>query len=179
MIETNDGLPFMGETADNQFIATGFSGNGMTFGTLGAMMAVDAVRKRKNPWEKLFDVHRTKIIDGAWNYFTENKDYPYFLLRSWLAGAEGNSLAELRAGEGRILSLNGKKVAAYRNAAGKVTLCSPICTHLQCIVGWNDAEKTWDCPCHGSRFKTTGEVIAGPAEEPLPRVNLEGEPINK
>lgn len=177
VIETNDGLPLIGETAPHQFVATGFAGNGMTFGTLGAMMAVDVALHRKNPWQRLFDVHRKKIVGGAWNYLRENKDYPYYMVRNWLAKSEGKSLRSLPRGEGRILNLNGKKIAAHRDHEGKVTLCSPVCTHLQCIVAWNNAEETWDCPCHGSRFKPTGEVISGPAEEPLPRVNERGEPL--
>lgn len=175
VIETNDGLPFIGETAERQFTATGFSGNGMTFGTLGAMMAVDAVLGRKNPWQELFEVHRAKLLGGTWAYLKENKDYPYYLLRDWLAGAEGKTLGAVKKGQGKILQLEGKKVAAYRDDAGTVSLCSPVCTHLKCIVAWNDAEKTWDCPCHGSRFKPTGEVIAGPAEEPLEKLFLPSE----
>ena len=167
VIETNDGLPLIGETASRQFAATGFAGNGMTFGTLSAMMAVDAVLKRKNPWQDLFDIHRKKFRGGTLTYINENKDYPYYMLRDWLAKADGKSVEALRPGEGRILSLDSHKVAAYRGPNGQVSLCSPVCTHLQCIVGWNKAEKTWDCPCHGSRFKPTGEVISGPAEEPL------------
>ncbi|MEO6569338.1 MAG: FAD-dependent oxidoreductase [Opitutaceae bacterium] len=167
VIETNDGLPFIGETAEHQFTATGFAGNGMTFGTLGAMMAVDAVLRRKNPWQELFAVHRAKLRGGTWSYLKENKDYPYYMVRDWLGGAKGKSLATVKPGEGKILQLDGKKVAAYRDDDGEVTLCSPVCTHLKCIVGWNDAEKTWDCPCHGSRFDPTGKVISGPAEEPL------------
>jgi len=170
VIETNDGLPFIGETAPHQFAATGFGGNGMTFGTLGAMMAADAMFKRPNPWRDLFDIHRRKVIGGTWDYLVENKDYPYFMARDWLAGSEGKSLRGLGRGEGKILNLEGKKVAAHRALDGKVTLCSPICTHLQCIVNWNTAERTWDCPCHGSRFKPSGEVISGPAEEPLEKI---------
>jgi Rieske Fe-S protein len=83
-------------------------------------------------------------------------------------------LKAVKRNQGKILHLNGRKVAAYRNAKGKVTLCSPVCTHLNCIVAWNDAESTWDCPCHGSRFAATGEVLAGPAEKPLEK--LEAEP---
>ncbi len=177
VIETNDGLPLIGETAERQFAATGYGGNGMTFGTLAGMMAVDAVLKRKNPWADLFDVHRKKIIGGTWSYVSENKDYPYYLVRNWLAGSEGKSVDVLARGEGRILNLEGKKVAAYRSESGKVSLCSPICTHLQCIVAWNNAERTWDCPCHGSRFKPTGEVISGPAEAPLAKLNAHGEPV--
>jgi glycine/D-amino acid oxidase-like deaminating enzyme/nitrite reductase/ring-hydroxylating ferredoxin subunit len=170
VIETPDGLPYIGETASQQFAATGFGGNGMTFGTLGAMMAVDAFLARKNPWADLFQVHRTKIRGGTWDYLKENKDYPYYLLRDWLGGAEGKSLRTVKRNQGKILNLDGRKVAAYRDPQGKVTLCSPVCTHLKCIVAWNDAESTWDCPCHGSRFSATGEVMAGPAEKPLEKI---------
>lgn len=170
VIETTDGLPFIGELVENQYGATGFAGNGMTFGTLGAMMMVDGVRKKKNPWQDLFDPGRKKVLGGTWRLVKENVDYPYYMLRDWVGGAEGNSLQGLRRGHGKVLKLDGKKVAAYRDDAGKVTLCSPVCTHLKCIVGWNDAERTWDCPCHGSRFKPTGDVISGPAEEPLEKL---------
>lgn len=167
VIETNDGLPFIGEAAPNQFIATGFGGTGMTFGTIAAVMAVDAAFGRPNPWQKLFDPSRKKLLGGAWDYLTENRDYPYHLLRDRLARAEGHHIRDVPRGEGRILQLDGRKVAAYCDSSGELTLCSPVCPHLQCIVGWNTAEKTWDCPCHGSRFTPTGEVVAGPAERPL------------
>jgi glycine/D-amino acid oxidase-like deaminating enzyme/nitrite reductase/ring-hydroxylating ferredoxin subunit len=170
VIETNDGLPFIGETADRQFAATGFSGNGMTFGTLGAMMAIDQILGKNNPWQDLFAIDRKKILGGTWSYLTENSDYPYYLVRDSLGRSEGDSTADVARGEGKILKLDGKKVAAYRDEKGTVTLCSPICTHLKCIVAWNPAEKTWDCPCHGSRFRPDGQVISGPAEEPLERI---------
>ncbi len=172
VLETGDGLPYIGDIVDRQFVATGFGGNGMTFGTLGAMMAVDAVLKRKNPWQELFDVHRKKISGSAWHYLKENIDYPYYMARNALTPASTEGLNAVERNTGKILSLNGKKVAAYRDAHGKVTLCSPVCTHLRCIVGWNGAEQTWDCPCHGARFKPTGEVISGPAEEPLEKIPL-------
>lgn len=167
VIETNDGLPFIGETAKQQFAATGFAGNGMTFGTMGAMMAVDAYMKRKNPWTDLFAPNRKKVRGGTWHYLKENKDYPYYLVRDRFGGGESKSLSMVKRGQGKILNLDGHKVAAYRDETGQVTLRSPVCTHMKCIVAWNDAEKTWDCPCHGSRFKPNGEVISGPAEEAL------------
>jgi glycine/D-amino acid oxidase-like deaminating enzyme/nitrite reductase/ring-hydroxylating ferredoxin subunit len=170
VIETNDGLPFIGETHKNQFIATGFAGNGMTFGTISALMAVDAAFGRKNPWSKLFDPGRKKVLGGTWDYLTENADYPYHLVRDRLARGDSHGPEEVQPGEGRILQLEGRKVAAYRDPQGQLSLCSPVCPHLQCIVGWNNAEQTWDCPCHGSRFKPTGEVISGPAESPLERI---------
>ena len=163
-------LRSLGCNTQHQYIATGFAGNGMTFGTLGAMIAADGILGRPNPWAELFDTGRTKIRYGVWDYITENKDYPYYLIRDRFAGAEGRSLRSLKRGEGKILELNGTRVAAYRDDDGKSVLRSPICTHLGCEVAWNVAEKTWDCPCHGSRFKPTGGVLAGPAESPLSEI---------
>ncbi|HTL16099.1 MAG TPA: FAD-dependent oxidoreductase, partial [Patescibacteria group bacterium] len=170
VVETNDGLPFIGESAGQQFIATGFCGNGFTLGTLSAMMARDRFFGRNNPWFNLFAVNRKKFHGGAWRYLTENLDYPYYYLRDRLQHAAEGSPDDLKIGEGRIIQVSGKKVAAFRDEDGKVTLLSPVCTHLGCIVRWNAVDKTWDCPCHGSRFKTTGEVFAGPAESPLEKV---------
>jgi Rieske Fe-S protein len=167
VVETNDGVPFIGEVAPQQFLATGFAGNGMTFGTLSAMMAADAFEGRSNPWSELFSPKRKKLKGGTWSYLKENADYPYYLLRSRLAGAERKSVAGLRRHQGAILNVDGKKVAAYRDGDGRLFLRSPVCTHLGCIVAWNRAEQTWDCPCHGSRFRPTGEVLTGPAEQPL------------
>jgi len=175
VVETNDGLPFIGETADKQFAATGFSGNGMTFGTLAAVMARDAATGRKNPWRDLFDPGRTKVLAGAWDYIRENLDYPYYMIKDRLSSSEGTTTRGLKPGEGKILTLKGRRVAAYRDANGKVVALSPTCTHLGCLVNWNEAESTWDCPCHGSRFKPTGQVLAGPAESPLEPVSDEGE----
>ncbi len=167
VVETNDGLPFIGETSARQFAATGYAGNGMTFGTLAGIMARDAVLGRRNPWDDLFDPGRTKVKGGVWDYLKENIDYPFYMIRDRFAGPEGRSLRALRRGQGKILQLNGEQVAASRDENGKVTLLSPICTHMGCVVDWNEAERTWDCPCHGSRFKPNGDVLSGPAESPL------------
>ena len=110
---------------------------------------------------------RKKIKGGAWDYLRENKDYPYYLIKDRLARAEADSVRELEPNAGMIVKSSKGKVAAYRDSEGKVHKRSAVCPHMGCIVRWNDAEKTWDCPCHGSRFKPTGEVIAGPAEAPL------------
>jgi len=167
VIETNDGLPFIGESSPRQFAATGYAGNGMTFGTLAGMMAHDACTGRKNPWQELFDLGRTKVRGGAWNYLKENVDYPYYMIRDRIVGPQGTSLRALQAGEGKVLDVDGERVAASRGADGRVTMVSPVCTHMGCLVEWNRAEKTWDCPCHGSRFLPDGKVLAGPAETPL------------
>jgi Rieske Fe-S protein len=166
VIETHDGLPLIGYTADHQFAATGFAGNGLTFGTLAAMMARDAILGLASPWRSLFDIHRT-TIRGLWNYLKENKDYPYYLIRDRFAGAEGRSLRTVPRGQGQVIERDGKKLAVYRHPDGSVAERSAVCTHLGCLVRWNSSEGSWDCPCHGSRFDRDGAVLAGPAETPL------------
>jgi glycine/D-amino acid oxidase-like deaminating enzyme/nitrite reductase/ring-hydroxylating ferredoxin subunit len=170
VIETPDGLPYIGKTAEHQYSATGFSGNGMTFGTLGAMIASDAILGRRNPWAELFDPGRAAIRRGLWEYIKENADYPYYLVRDRFAGAEARSLRALKRGQGKIVERDGVKIAAYRDDNGETILRSPTCPHMGCLVGWNEAERTWDCPCHGSRFKPNGAVISGPAEAPLAEI---------
>jgi glycine/D-amino acid oxidase-like deaminating enzyme/nitrite reductase/ring-hydroxylating ferredoxin subunit len=167
VIETPDGLPYIGEMTEHQYAATGYAGNGMTFGTLAAIMTSDAIVGRKNPWAQLFAPTRKAIGDSSWDYLKENADYPYYLVRDRFAGADARSLRSIKRGDGRIIERDGSKVAAYRDHSGKVTMRSATCTHMGCIVAWNSAERTWDCPCHGSRFKPTGAVISGPAESPL------------
>jgi glycine/D-amino acid oxidase-like deaminating enzyme/nitrite reductase/ring-hydroxylating ferredoxin subunit len=171
VIETADGLPFIGEIAPRQHVATGFSGNGITLGTVGGMMACDAALGRPNPWTGLFDPDRTNIRAGAWDYLRENKDYPYYLIRDRFAGPDGRSLREVPRGSGRLLDIDGRRVAAYRDLDGTAHVRSATCPHMGCHVHWNDVERTWDCPCHGSRFTPTGEVLSGPAERPLAGVD--------
>jgi nitrite reductase/ring-hydroxylating ferredoxin subunit len=167
VVETNDGLPYLGETAPHQFAATGYAGNGLTFGTLAGLMACDAALGRENPWQDLFSIERTKIRHSAWDYLQENFDFPLYFIKDRLRSAEGNSVQGLKPGEGKILKLDGQRVACSRSDDGTLQAVSPVCTHLGCLVHWNRAEGTWDCPCHGSRFKASGDVLAGPAETPL------------
>ena len=167
VIETPDGLPYIGQSIEHQYHATGYAGNGLTFGTLAGMMMSDAILGRSNPWAELFDPGRMALSRALWDYLKENVDYPYYLIRDRFAGPEARSLRSVKRGQGKVIERNGAKVAAYRDQAGQVTLCSAICTHMGCTVGWNNAERTWDCPCHGSRFKPSGAVISGPAETPL------------
>lgn len=168
VIETSDGLPYIGETAPRQFSATGFAGNGLTFGTVAGIMARDYLTGQSNPWEKLFSPHRRPPVNGVWDYVVENLDYPYQLVAGWLkSGKEDASMRALRPGEGRIMIRGGKRYACHRSEAGEISIVSAVCTHLGCIVRFNRAEQTWDCPCHGSRFSPSGEVLGGPAEKPL------------
>jgi glycine/D-amino acid oxidase-like deaminating enzyme/nitrite reductase/ring-hydroxylating ferredoxin subunit len=171
VIETPDGLPYIGRMTDHQYAATGFAGNGMTFGTAAAIIISDAIQGRRNPWAELFDPGRLALRRGLWDYVKENADYPYYMIRDRFAGAEGRSLRLVKRGEGKVIDRKGTNVAAYRDTDGALILRSATCTHMGCTVRWNDAERTWDCPCHGSRFTPKGEVISGPAESPLEAVD--------
>jgi len=169
VVETNDGLPFIGETTKGQFVATGFAGNGMTFGTLAGRMACDAALGRKNPWQELFRVDRKKLRGGTLDYVTENVDFPYYFVRDRLK-CHSDSTRSIKRGAGEVINQDGQSVACSRDDNGQLHTVSAVCTHLGCLVHWNNAERTWDCPCHGSRFDPDGAVLAGPAETPLAAV---------
>lgn len=172
--EPVDGLPYIGLNTLSRHIrvATGFSGNGLTSGTLAAMILTDQLTGRDNPWAEVYDSQRVKPIASARRFLTENLDFPRHLIGDRLKPAETRSVDEVPRGEGRLVSVNGEKLAVYRSEEGELKACSAVCTHMYCHVRWNDFEKTWDCPCHGSRFEPTGEVIDGPAVLALPRREL-------
>jgi glycine/D-amino acid oxidase-like deaminating enzyme/nitrite reductase/ring-hydroxylating ferredoxin subunit len=169
IVEPVDGLPYIGRTSDTQWLATGFSGNGMTFGTVAGMMFRDAISRKDGAWEKLFDPGRRSASALA-EYLRENKDYPVRMICDRMKVEEGDPAA-LAPGTGKVLEHEGERIAAFRDAQGNLTRCSAVCPHLGCIVAWNEAEQTWDCPCHGSRFHATGELLAGPAEKGLERLS--------
>lgn len=171
VIDTNDGLPLIGETSPRQFIATGYNGNGITFATIAATMARDAVLGRDNPWADLFAPDRRMLGRGALDYLKQNMDYPYYLVADRLGVRAVKSAEEIQPGEGKVLKVDGHPTACSRDEHGKLHRVSAVCTHLGCLVRWNGAEQTWDCPCHGSRFRPTGEVLSGPAETPLEAVD--------
>lgn len=171
VIEPHGGLPLIGGS-ENVYISTGYSGQGMTLGTAGAMLVTDLITGTENPWAALFDPQRVRPHMTSREFISENLHFPAHLAADRLASAdvEAGNTDDVRSGEGKIIRVNGKKVAAYRDDSGTLFCVSPVCTHMKCDVAWNGAEKTWDCPCHGSRFKPDGAVLNGPAREPLEKV---------
>ena len=167
VIDTNDGLPLIGETSPGQFVATGYNGNGITFATIAATMARDVVLGKENPWAELFAPDRRMLGRGALDYLKQNMDFPYYLVADRLGVKAVENADEIQPGEGKVLKINGQPTACSRDDDGALHRVSAVCTHLGCLVRWNGAEQTWDCPCHGSRFCPTGEVLSGPAETPL------------
>jgi glycine/D-amino acid oxidase-like deaminating enzyme/nitrite reductase/ring-hydroxylating ferredoxin subunit len=166
-----DRLPFVGKLArraEHVYVATGFNGWGMTNGTVAGMLLSDAILGRRNPWVEVYDATRVLPFRSIGRLAKENANVGLRWFSDRLP-ARGRSVDELAAGEGAVLRLNGDRAAVYKNDDGSLVALSAACTHLGCIVGWNTAEKTWDCPCHGSRFDTDGRVIQGPAVRDLER----------
>ena len=166
-----DHMPFVGRLtrrADHVFVATGFSGWGMTNGTVAALILSDAILGKPNPWAELYDSTRLPRVRGLGRLAKENANVGTRWISDRLPGRKG-TIDDIPAGEGRIVDMNGERAAVYKDEQGALTALSPTCTHLGCIVSWNTAERTWDCPCHGSRFDTTGRVIQGPAVKDLER----------
>jgi glycine/D-amino acid oxidase-like deaminating enzyme/nitrite reductase/ring-hydroxylating ferredoxin subunit len=175
--EPADGLAFIGRAPGSKriWVASAFSGTGMTFGTLAGMIIADGIAGRDNPFAKLYDATRVKPLAQAKKFVQENVDVAKQLAKDRLDRGEVRSAREIAPGEGKLLRHRGKMVAAYRTPTGELRACSAVCTHLGCHVQWNDAEASWDCPCHGSRFDTQGAVLNGPAVKALKRVQLEEE----
>jgi Rieske Fe-S protein len=169
VMEPFDSLAFIGRNpgdADNVFIATGDSGMGMTHGTIAGALLTDLIVGRENPWTELYDPSRKTMV-GAKDYLKENLNVAA-QYTDVLTPGDVDSIEEIAKDDGAVIRQGLSKVAVHRDADGLVHAMSAVCRHLGCIVGWNAAEKTWDCPCHGSRFDALGAVINGPANSDLP-----------
>ncbi|HYH95258.1 FAD-dependent oxidoreductase [Hyalangium sp.] len=169
VIEPADGLAYIGRNSASRhtYVATGFSGTGITWGTLSGMILSDLILGRENPYAALYDATRVKVKAGAKDFIQENAEVAFHFVADRLARPEGHRLSEVAPGEGKILEVDGKKVAVYREESGACHAVSPVCTHLGCHVHWNRAERSWDCPCHGARYSPTGKVLNGPAVKDL------------
>ncbi|MDB5033489.1 MAG: Glycine/D-amino acid oxidase [Chlorobi bacterium] len=174
VMEPVDGLAFIGRNPvddDNIYIITGDSGNGMTHGTIGGMIITDLIMGREHPWATLYDPGRITL--GAAGDFLREGANTMMQYADWLKGSQVDDYAEIKGGSGAVVWDGATRVAVYRDEQGKAHGCSAVCTHLGCVVDWNDLEKSWDCPCHGSRFDPHGRVINGPANVDLEPVELE------
>ena len=164
-----DGAPFIGwssSSGDAYLVATGFDAWGISNGTVAAEIIADLATGKENRWLEMFDASRVKPIAGGPQFVKANVEVAAELVGGWLS-RKPKSYDELAPGEAGILSIDGEKVAAFRDEKGAVHAVSAVCTHMGCLVGWNETDRTWDCPCHGSRFELSGEVIHGPATAPL------------
>jgi len=168
VLETLDGLAYIGREpgASNVYLATGDSGMGLTHGTIAAMLLSDLIVGRENPWTHLYAPDR-KPLRAAGDFLRENLNVAA-QFADYVKPGEARSSLYIAPGTGAVVLRGLHRVAAYRDPEGNLHERSAICTHLGCVVHFNSAETSWDCPCHGSRFGIDGRVLNGPASKPLP-----------
>lgn len=165
-----DGLPYIGHlpgAPGGIYAATGYNGNGMILGTAAALVLSDLIMTGESKYKALFDPARVKPVAGFAEVVKENTDVIKRFIGDRFGIAHIDSLSDVRPDEGRIIELDGEKLAVYRDPAGEVHVLDPVCPHAKCIVQWNSSEKSWDCPCHGARYDCLGHVLTGPARADL------------
>ncbi|MDT5062647.1 MAG: hypothetical protein QOH63_3106 [Acidobacteriota bacterium] len=171
---TVDKVPYIGKASsgsEHLFVATGFGGWGMTNSTVSGIILSDLVLGRENAWSSLYDPNRFKPLTSVKDLVVENVDVAKHFVGDRLSVKEEESVPDLMKGEGRVVELDDEKVAICKLEGGATHAVSATCTHMGCVVAWNGAEKSWDCPCHGSRFNYDGTVIQGPANKDLKKVS--------
>ena len=172
LYEPADGLPFVGRSplAERIYVATGFAGTGLVLGTLAAHVVADALRGRPDtPLAEAVRATRAPALAAAGRVTRQGLDTAVHYVGDRLGSGDVASVAEIPKAAGAIVEVDGQKLAVYRDGSGRLHALSPVCTHMGCLVRWNTAERSWDCPCHGGRFSALGEVQSGP-----PMRDLEG-----
>ncbi|WP_404447191.1 FAD-dependent oxidoreductase [Sutcliffiella horikoshii] len=168
-----DNLPYIGPVkkgTENVLIATAYAKWGMTNGTIAACILKDSILNKDNLYKDLFHPSRSEVdYSNTKTFVKENATVAKELIKGKIK-RESRSIEELKHDAGGIIQLDGKKVGAYKDKEGTCHLVKPTCTHMGCDVVWNDAERSWDCPCHASRFSYKGDVLEGPATKPLKRI---------
>ncbi|HEY0029876.1 MAG TPA: FAD-dependent oxidoreductase [Bacteroidia bacterium] len=170
VMEPADSLAFIGRNPmdkDNVYIVTGDSGNGMTHGTIAGILITDLILGVENSWEKLYSPSRFSFKSTG-HYIKNNMSVIAEYFKDYPMHADVSDFSEIKTTEGKIIEIKGEKFGAYRDEENHLHVVSAICPHMQCIVKWNGGEKSWDCPCHGSRFTYDGKVLNGPANGDLP-----------
>jgi glycine/D-amino acid oxidase-like deaminating enzyme/nitrite reductase/ring-hydroxylating ferredoxin subunit len=178
VMEPADGVAFIGRNpgdAENVYIATGDSGMGMTHGTIAGLLLTQLILGRPAPWAALYDPAR-KMLRAPVEYARENLNVAAQYVHDYFGAGDVHSVDEIASGRGAIVRRGLAKFAVYRDDDGVLHEYSAACPHLGCIVAFDEVEKTWDCPCHGSRFDRFGRVIVGPANRDLAPARVPSEP---
>ena len=170
-----DKVPFIGKMqpgSDHLYTATGFSAWGMTNGVVSGRLLADLITDVPNPWAELYNPNRINVKSLPSFVKKGGHDAKRLIGDRLKSGLDRELTSELSPGDGAVFEVNGEKVAVHRGDDGTLRPLSAVCTHLGCIVSWNDAERSWDCPCHGSRFAADGAVLQGPAIDALEEKEL-------
>lgn len=178
--EPTDGLPYIGHLPmgdDRILVATGYSGNGMTHGTLASIVLTDLLVQGESPYQEVFDPARVSVVAGFSNFAKEAVDVVGHLIAAPFPEEKLAELGDVAPGEGRLVQHEGRSIGLFRDESGKLHGVSPACSHIKCTVAWNGKERSWDCPCHGSRFDMDGTVLTAPARKPLQKISFHGDEL--
>ena len=176
IVESVDGLPYLGRAPGwtRVYVVTGLGGNGTTLGTAGALLVADLILGRRSAWTALYAPERIPAVGE-----TALREVAVASL-SYIGAPDVESTAQIERDQGRTLLRDEERIAVYRDPQGALHAVSAVCTHMGCLVRFNDAERTWDCPCHGSRYSIDGAVLEGPAVHALaPRVVVDDAPADE
>jgi glycine/D-amino acid oxidase-like deaminating enzyme/nitrite reductase/ring-hydroxylating ferredoxin subunit len=171
--ESADGLPYIGHIPGHPqgiFVATGYGGNGMTYSSVAALTLKEIFLNEERKYADLFNPNRIKPVAGFTNFIKHNADVVKQFVGKWFSGENLQQIADLAPGEGRVVKYNSHKIALYKDEHGALHAVSPSCAHMKCDVQWNNAEKSWDCPCHGARYSFDGTMLNGPASADLEQI---------
>ncbi len=173
--ESADGLPYIGHLPGhpgNIFVATGYGGNGMTYSSVASLLLKQMILNEESPYIKLFDPNRIKPVAGFTTFLKHNVGVLKNFFGKWFDKEKLEQFADLAPGEAKVTKYDGEKIALYKDEHGELHAVNPICTHMKCSVTWNNAEQSWDCPCHGSRFSFEGKMLTGPADHDLEKIQI-------
>lgn len=173
--EPADGLAYIGHlpgNPDNVYVATGFGGNGITYSHIAAIALTNLITSGKSEFARLFNPGRVKPVAGFTSFVKENADVVKEFFKKRFSTSDLKEVADVAPGEARLIKYEGESIALYKDINGKLHAIDPVCPHAKCMVDWNSAEKSWDCPCHGSRFSYDGELLTGPARRGLDIIEL-------
>ncbi len=169
--EPSDGLPFIGISPfGSTYMATGFSGDGLVYGTVAGILVADQIMGNNNPWIKAYDSKRFKPFASAEEFIKHNMDVARHLISDRFTSKD---ISGLKPGQGVVIRKDGHNYAVSKDEGGKLHACSAACSHMGCIVHWNHLDKTWNCGCHGSQFSASGKVNMGPATHDLDQADQE------
>jgi len=173
--ESADGLAYIGHLpggGDNVYVATGFGGNGMIYSHVSAMVISNLILQHDSYVNDLFTPSRIKPVAGFTNFISHNANVAKHFIEKFINSETLDAFAGLAPNEGRVVSFEGEDLALFKSSEGKLYAVSPICPHMKCSVQWNQAEQSWDCPCHGARYAVNGRVLNGPSTTNLETVEL-------
>ncbi len=168
--QSADLLPYIGRSGhDNVWVGTGYAADGLVWGAIAGDLIARQILGEADSGSSLYNPRRFTPVKSGAKWATENLSVASHFIRGYLTPARVRQLGDVAPGEGKIVSVDGERLAVFRYPDNELIALSPVCPHMKCMVSWNGADRTWDCPCHGSRFAVDGSVLEGPAMQALAR----------